>query len=85
MSMDAAFAVISRTKRKSIPPRRCCVTAQTVGFYLVRRFGLRFFVTGMFRFLSGEPKTYVKIADSGNERVLAFCPQCGTPVYSKPL
>jgi len=41
-------------------------------------------VTGTFRFLSGEPKTYVKVADSGNRRVLAFCPECGTSVYSRP-
>jgi len=41
-------------------------------------------VTGMFRFLSGEPKTYVKVADSGNRRALAFCPECGTSVYSRP-
>ena len=37
-----------------------------------------------FRFLSGEPKTYVKTAASGNRRILAFCPQCGTSVYSSP-
>src|SRR5262249_53218866 len=47
-------------------------------------FRVTVFVTGTFRFLSGEPKTYVKIAESGNQRVLAFCPQCGTSVYSKP-
>ena len=32
--------------------------------------------------LAGEPKTYVKIADSGNRRVQAFCGSCGSPVYS---
>jgi len=37
-----------------------------------------------FKFLSGEPKTYVKVAESGNKRVLAFCPECGTSVYSRP-
>ena len=37
-----------------------------------------------FRFLSGEPTTYVKVADSGNRRALAFCPRCGTSVYSRP-
>jgi len=37
-----------------------------------------------FRLLSGQPKTYVKIAASGNRRVPAFCPECGTSVYSKP-
>jgi len=39
---------------------------------------------GMFEFLAGEPKTWVKTAASGNRRVLAFCPECGTSVYSKP-
>jgi len=42
------------------------------------------FVSGGFRFLKGAPTTYVKTADSGNRRVLAFCPVCGTSVYSKP-
>ena len=41
-------------------------------------------VAGRFRFVSGQPKTYVKVAASGNRRVLAFCPECGTSVYSRP-
>lgn len=32
--------------------------------------------------LRGEPKTYVKIADSGTKRMLAFCGDCGTALYS---
>jgi hypothetical protein len=32
--------------------------------------------------LRGEPNTYVKTADSGTKRRHAFCPDCGTPVYS---
>jgi hypothetical protein len=33
--------------------------------------------------LGGEPTRYVKTtAESGNPRVQAFCPQCGTPIYS---
>ena len=32
--------------------------------------------------LRGQPKAYVKTADSGNKRVLAFCADCGTPIYS---
>ena len=33
--------------------------------------------------MSGKPATYVKTtADSGNPRVQAFCPTCGTPIYS---
>lgn len=30
----------------------------------------------------GEPKSYVKIADSGNRRAQKFCPTCGTPLYA---
>ena len=37
-----------------------------------------------FKFVAGVPKTYVKTAASGNRRILAFCPECGTSVYSKP-
>jgi hypothetical protein len=32
--------------------------------------------------LRGTPKTYVKTADSGNRRALAFCSDCGTALYS---
>ena len=35
-----------------------------------------------FRILRGEPKTYVKTADSGARRAHAFCPDCGTPIYA---
>ena len=35
-----------------------------------------------FRLLSGQPKAYVKTAESGNKRLQAFCPDCGTPLYS---
>lgn len=33
----------------------------------------------------GEPKSYIKTADSGNERKHTFCPNCGTPVYSSAV
>jgi hypothetical protein len=33
--------------------------------------------------LTGQPTSYLKTtADSGNPRVQAFCPKCGTPIYS---
>ena len=35
-----------------------------------------------FRLLAGTPKVYEKIADSGTRRLLAFCPECGTPIHS---
>jgi hypothetical protein len=33
-------------------------------------------------FRAGTPKIYIKTADSGNQRAQAFCPNCGTPIYS---
>jgi hypothetical protein len=35
-----------------------------------------------FRLLQGSPRKYVKTADSGKQRVHAFCENCGSPVYS---
>lgn len=35
-----------------------------------------------FHLLSGQPKTYVKTAESGARRVHSFCAECGAPVYS---
>ena len=35
-----------------------------------------------FRLLSGQPKIYVKTAESGAKRAQAFCPQCGSRIYA---
>ncbi len=35
-----------------------------------------------FEFLSGEPKIYVETGDSGAKREQAFCPECGSAIYS---
>jgi hypothetical protein len=36
-----------------------------------------------FKMSGGQPTIYLKTtADSGNPRVQAFCPKCGTPLYS---
>jgi hypothetical protein len=32
--------------------------------------------------LKGEPKIYIKTAESGAKRAQAFCPECGTPIYA---
>ncbi len=32
--------------------------------------------------IRGEPKVYVKVAESGNKRAQAFCPDCGSPIYA---
>lgn len=37
---------------------------------------------GTFALQSGELKIYVKTAESGAKRQQAFCPECGTPIFS---
>lgn len=32
--------------------------------------------------LKGEPKIYIKTAESGGKRAQAFCPECGSPIYA---
>ena len=32
--------------------------------------------------LRGDPRTYVKVAQSGNRRAQVFCPECATPLYA---
>lgn len=39
---------------------------------------------GSFRQLTGTPTVYIKTAESGHRRNLAFCPKCGTAIYSAP-
>src|SRR5450755_1579021 len=35
-----------------------------------------------FRLISGVPKIYFKVGDSGNRRAQAFCANCGSPMYT---
>lgn len=35
-----------------------------------------------FKLLQGQPKIYVKTAESGARRAHGFCPECGTPIYA---
>lgn len=41
-----------------------------------------FAAAASFRMLGGQPKIYVKTAESGNQRAQAFCPECGTRIYA---
>lgn len=49
--------------------------------------GIRTFRTGVlvhrdrFTLTQGELKTYIKTAESGQPRILTFCPNCGTSIY----
>lgn len=42
-------------------------------------------IPGKFRLLAGEPKVYTKVAESGAGREQGFCPECGTPIFSRPV
>jgi hypothetical protein len=35
-----------------------------------------------FHLRTGQPRTYIKTADSGERRAHSFCPDCGTPIYA---
>jgi hypothetical protein len=35
-----------------------------------------------FRLTKGTPKEYVKVGQSGNRRIQAFCPNCGSGLYA---
>ena len=36
-----------------------------------------------FRLTKGVPKEYIKVGDSGNRRIQAFCSECGSGLYSR--
>ena len=38
-------------------------------------------IVGSFKLLSGDPTIYLKTAQSGVKRALAFCPECGTQLW----
>jgi hypothetical protein len=38
-----------------------------------------------FVLLRGEPKIYIKTAESGAKRAHAFCGNCGTPIYAAAI
>ena len=42
-------------------------------------------VDNSFKVLRGELSFYIKIADSGAKRELAFCGKCGTRIYARPV
>ena len=35
--------------------------------------------------ITGIPKEYIKIGDSGNKRIQAFCPDCGTQLFAADM
>tara|TARA_A100001015_G_C14930904_1_gene688408 strand:- start:850 stop:1239 length:390 start_codon:yes stop_codon:yes gene_type:complete len=35
--------------------------------------------------IKGIPKEYIKIGDSGNKRIQAFCPECGSQLFATDM
>ena len=35
--------------------------------------------------IKGNPKEYIKIGDSGNKRIQAFCSNCGTQLFASDI
>ncbi len=38
-----------------------------------------------FKLLENPPKDYIKSSESGRKRIQAFCPECGTHIYSTAI
>jgi hypothetical protein len=57
-----------------------CTDCQTLSGSVFRTFVLA--SRADFRLLTGQPKVYAKTGQSGAKRTQAFCPECGTPIYS---
>lgn len=57
-----------------------CTDCQTLSGSAFRTVALT--LVDSFKLLSGTPTVYVKVGDSGAERQQAFCPRCGSPLYS---
>jgi hypothetical protein len=84
MQIDGSCYCGRITYRAEIDPagvRIChCTDCQTLS-------GSAFRVTvtaaeGSLALLSGEPRIYVKTAESGRQRAHGFCGDCGTPIYA---
>jgi len=84
MEIDGACHCGDITYEADIDPENVvichCTDCQTLSGSAFRTVALT--REGTFTLRSGEPKIYVKTAESGAIRQQAFCPQCGTPIYS---
>jgi hypothetical protein len=84
MKIDGSCHCGGITYRAEIDPaevRLChCIDCQTLSGSAFRVVVSA--VDGTFLVLSGQPKLYVKTAESGAQRIQAFCPDCGTQIYA---
>lgn len=84
MKIDGACHCGDITYEAELDPNRVgichCTDCQTLSASAFRTIAA---VEGpSFKILTGTPREYVKTGDSGNRRVQAFCPNCGTGLYA---
>ena len=80
---DAATAAPSPSRARPIRRRSASAIAPIARPAPARRFRVSVPIPGDVFKMKGQPTNYVKTtADSGNPRVQAFCPKCGSPIYS---
>ena len=84
MKVDGGCHCGAITFEAEIDPDRVvichCTDCQTLSGSAFRT--VAFTTEGGFTLLSGEPRVYVKTAESGNRRPQGFCADCGTPIYA---
>jgi len=59
-----------------------CTDCQTLSGSAFRT--VAFSQPGQFTLITGTLQKYIKIGESGNERIQSFCSNCGSPIYSAP-
>ena len=83
MKIDGGCHCGKVTYEAELDPERVgichCTDCQTLSGSAFRTIAL---IKGEHFKLSGEPKVYVKTAESGSRRTQAFCPECGSPIYA---
>jgi hypothetical protein len=84
MKIDGGCHCGSITYEAELDPEKVvichCSDCQTLSGTAFRTVGI--VPRADFKLLSGAPKDYVKTAESGRQRVQAFCPECGSPLYA---
>jgi len=87
MNIDGACLCGYVAYEATIDPERCVICHCTdCQVHSASAYGVVVhIVEDGFHLLRGEMKTYTKTADSGTQRALTFCPECGTRIYAKTV
>ena len=73
--------IIAKIDKNSVRARHC-TDCQTMSGAPIRAIAV---ATSSQMTVRGAPKEYIKIADSGNKRIQAFCENCGTQLFATDM